>query len=98
MLSPVFATNITKEKHKAGSPMISEKCVIREPSLENIDCFRMFRNKVKMAIRLSQRDYHDKKIETCTSSKQMFQAFDLFCCKQKPAQKEIEPNLLNDFW
>ena len=51
-----------------------------------------------MAIRRAQRDYHDKKIEKCPSSKQMIQAFNLFCGKQKPAQKEIEPNLLKDFF
>ena len=72
--------------------------MIKKPSLEKINCFRMFRNKVKMAIRRAQRDYHDKKIEKCTSSKQMFQAFNRFCGKRKPAQKEIEPNLLNDFF
>ena len=72
--------------------------IIEKPSFENINCIRMFRNKVKMAIRRAQRDYHDKKIEKCTSSKQMFQAFFLFCGKQKPAQKEIEPNLIKDFF
>ena len=51
-----------------------------------------------MAFRRARRDYHDKEIEKCTSSKQMFQAFNIFCGKQKPAQKEIEPNLLNDFF
>ena len=35
---------------------------VKKPSLENINCFRMFRNKVKMAIMRAQRDYHDKKI------------------------------------
>ena len=51
-----------------------------------------------MAIRRAQRDYHDQKFEKCTSSKQMFQAFNRFCGKRKPAQKESEPNLLNDFF
>ena len=72
--------------------------MIKKPSLDNVNCFRMFRNKVDIPIRRAQRDYHDKKIEKCTSSKQMFQAFILFCGKQKPAQKEIEPNLLKDFF
>ena len=51
-----------------------------------------------MAIRRAERYYHDKKTEKCTSSKQMFQAFNLFCGKNKPAQKEIEPNLINGFF
>ena len=39
-----------------------------------------------------------RKLQKCTLSKQMFQAFNLFCGKQKPAQKEVKPNLLNDFF
>ena len=72
--------------------------MIKKPSLESINCFRMFGNKVKMAIRRAQRDYHDKKIVKYTLTKQMFQAFNLFCGKLKPAQKEIEPKSLNDFF
>ena len=61
--------------------------MIKKPSLENIDCFRMFRKKEKMAVRRAQRDYHEKKIEKCTSSKQMFQAFNLFLWKTKTSPK-----------
>ena len=62
--------------------------MIKKPSLENIDCFRMFRKKEKMAIRRAQRDYHEKKIEKCTSSKQMFQAFNLFFVENKNQPKK----------
>ena len=51
-----------------------------------------------MALRRAQRDYQDKKNENCLSSKQMFQAFNLFFWKTKTNPKEIEPNLLNDFF
>ena len=86
---------ISKKMYKKRDRLHAK--MIKKPSLENINCFRMFRNKVKMAIRRAQRDYHDNKIEKCTSSKQMFQAFNRFCGKRKQAQKEIEPNLLIDF-
>ena len=63
--------------------------MIKKLSLENIDCFRMFSNKVKEVNRRAQRDYHDKKIENCTSSKQMFQTFNLFFAENKNQPKKI---------
>ena len=39
-----------------------------------------------------------RKLKKVHHQNKSFEAFNLFCGKQKPAQKEIEPNLLNDFF